>query len=430
MKRIISGKLARSAKLLSTASKFAVNEIRKKIQDPSLVNPEYLALLQINEFVKALDSLKGFPMKIGQLLSLDTTGMIPPQVREILEKLQNKATSVDHAQMRQVFLQQLGEKAGELEVDWRSIASASIGQVYLAKIKQTQQEIVLKIQYPEIEHSLEGDMFLLKKLTPVMSKLTGRQVDLTELFNELSVMFKMEIDYEREASMLEKYSALTQENTFLKVPKVFKEYSAKKIVAMEYISGRTFTDWFKDNPPMEQKRQIAHEMIELFFHELFKWRLVQTDPNFANFLIAEDGRLILLDFGATMEYSPEFVVKYRSLLQALFVQDRTRVIQESIDFELLDARESEEAKEAYYKMVMVAVGPFLSTSRFSFGSTDYAEQSKLTALSFVKAAKFTPPPRHLLFLHRKLGGLYSLLQRLNVDIELGTYWKRWIEKLD
>ncbi len=420
-------KFFRSAKLLTAAGRYAVGEIAQKYKTEQSTKVNEAIFKRAAKLVQSLDQLKGFPLKVGQLLSLDTTGILPDEIRQIFEKLQNQATPIDQEIMKKVLNDQLGAKINELDINWSPIASASLGQVYSAKTKDN-KSIVLKIQYPGIEHSLDGDLLVIKKITPLITAMTGKKVDLSGVFDELSEMFNREIDYEREAKMLAHFYNLAKDSKQWRVPKLYEEFCSSKVIAMEFLEGKSITEWIASSPNQNEKEKMAAQAIDLFCCELFEWNIVQTDPNFANFLIMDDGRLGLLDFGASMEFGQGFVEKYRSLLLALKKGDASEVIKLSIDFELLDSRESDKAKETYLKMVEVSVRPFLENGVFKFRDESYIELTKNVSLDFIRETKFSPPPKHLIFLHRKLGGIYSLLHRLDVELDLKPFWARWIER--
>lgn len=420
-------KFLRSAKLLSAAGRYAVGEIAQKYKTEHSARVNEALFKRAAKLVESLDQLKGFPLKVGQLLSLDTTGILPDEIRKIFEKLQNQATPIDQDIMKKVLNDQLGSKITDLEINWTPIASASLGQVYSAKTKDN-KSIVLKIQYPGIENSLDGDLLVIKKLSPLITAMTGKKVDLTGVFDELSEMFNREIDYVREAKMLTRFSTLAQDSNQWRVPILYPEYCSSKVIAMETLSGKSISQWIENSPTQVEKEKLAAKAIDLFCCELFKWNIVQTDPNFANFLVLDDGRLGLLDFGASMEFGQGFVEKYRSLLLALKKGDANEVIRLSIDFDLLDRRESEKAKETYLKMVEVSVRPFLEDGAFKFRDESYIELTKNVSMDFIRETKFSPPPKHLIFLHRKLGGIYSLLHRLDVELDLKPFWDKWIER--
>jgi aarF domain-containing kinase len=138
-------------------------------------------------------------------------------------------------------------------------------------------------------------------------------------------------------------------------------------------------------------------------------------------------RIVLLDFGATVEYELEFRRGHIDLLRCVATGSRRRIVEEGIGFGLIDKRESTASFELFVEMLLVSVDPFQSTNQpFAFGDAGYAARSLQIVKRFVKSLRYSPPPRRLLFLHRKLGGVFHLLKRLGVQMNLSPYWERMV----
>lgn len=172
-------------------------------------------------------------------------------------------------------------------------------------------------------------------------------------------------------------------------------------------------------------------MLDLYFHEFFEWGLVQTDPNWANFLIddrREQLNLVLLDFGASRRYTREFIKKYVRLLKLAAAMDFSSLIDHSIDFGLIDRRESKDAHRAFAELLETAIRPFFSTrngsKHFDFSDQSHALNSNFAAKALSNELVFSPPPYSLVFLHRKLAGVYSILKSLGVQLDVSTYWQK------
>ena len=156
--------------------------------------------------------------------------------------------------------------------------------------------------------------------------------------------------------------------------------------------------------------------------------MVRNRSNFGNFLIQpETQRIVLLDFGATIEYDEVFRRHYIELLQAVEHGERGRIVAAAVTFDLLDPRESDATRELFADMLVNASEPFEAKRQpFVFRDADYASRSREVVEKFVKSLVFTPPPRTLIFLHRKLGGIFQLLRRLDVQLDLTPYWQKMI----
>jgi aarF domain-containing kinase len=136
---------------------------------------------------------------------------------------------------------------------------------------------------------------------------------------------------------------------------------------------------------------------------------------------------VLLDFGATVEYEPAFREGYVALLRCIATGDRRRIVEQGIAFGLLDARESAATRESFADMLVSSVEPFEPRRQpFVFRDDDYSTRSRLVLQRFIGGLRFSPPPRRLIFLHRKLGGIFQLLKRLDIELDLQRYWQQMI----
>lgn len=432
MKKTPSGIFSRSVNLLSMASKIATKEIGNRVavrlggkEEGSLAS----RLDQARIMVEHLSHLKGAAMKAGQLLSLDTSDFLPPEVIEILSKLQSQATPHETQELKGVLLKELGKiKYGQVRnFSDKPIAAASIGQVHLATIGD--QQVAIKIQYPGVADSIDSDLSILKKVAQGFIKVSGKQMDMNETFKEVRDVLKRETDYLQELRSLRAYGDMIRGIRGLVIPTALEEFSTSRILTMSFESGVQIKDWIMSGPPLAQREQVARYILELFCLEFAATGLVQTDPNFGNFLVRENAtapggfELVLLDFGATLEYSKEFRQGYARLLRDLGSNDAEIIFQSAVSFGLLDPRESDESREAFKTMIQVSLEPFdASKQPFRFTDPDFEKRTRDANIAFSRTLVYSPPPRQLLFLHRKLGGIFNLVKKMGVNLDLRPYW--------
>ena len=196
---------------------------------------------------------------------------------------------------------------------------------------------------------------------------------------------------------------------------------------MSWENGVGIDSWMRSGPSLERRQKIAHALLDLFCREFFEWGLVQTDPNFANFLIGPDDALVLLDFGATLRYEDEFRVRYRNFLGAIASLDSAKIIAEGQAFGLISEKESDEAQRLFAELLMNSIEPFFASKQpFQFDDADYAKRSREIGTRFARELKFSPPPQRILFLHRKLGGIFNFVKKLDVKLDLTPYWKKMV----
>ncbi len=414
------------------ASKIATKEIGDRVSSRLGGKVEGSLASRIDQariVVEHLSHLKGAAMKAGQLLSLDTSDFLPPEVIEILSKLQSQATPHETQELRAVLLKELGKiKYGQIRNFSESpIAAASIGQVHRATIDGL--DVAIKIQYPGVADSIDSDLTILKKVAQGFIAVSGKRMDMNETFKEVREVLKKETDYLQELQSLHSYSNMIRGIPGLVIPSAFENFTTSRVLTMSFESGLQIRDWILSNPPLAEREQIAKYVLELFCLEFAATGLVQTDPNFGNFLVrsnrtAPSGvELVLLDFGATLEYSRDFRAGYARLLRDLGSNDTERIFQSAVGFGLLDPRESEESRQAFKTMIKVSLEPFDPTKQpFRFTDPDFEKRTRDANIAFSRTLVYSPPPRQLLFLHRKLGGIFNLVKKMGVNLDLRPYW--------
>lgn len=423
----------RSRELLSLAAGVAGHELRGRVRARLTSSVEKLAtsevatrIAQAQLMAESLGRLKGAFMKAGQLLSIDASDVLPPEAQQILAQLQGQAEPVSFAVIRGVLEEELGDRLDALvDLEETAAAAASIGQVHRGRAHGI--PVAVKVQYPGIADSIDADLALVQKVAQGWLTASRRRIDLEGTFEELRTILHLEADYDRERAHLERFGALLAGDPRFVVPQSIPRLSSRRVLTMTWEDGVPLGAWLASAPPAEARRAVAEAMLDLFCLELFTWGLVQTDPNFGNFLVRpETGEIVLLDFGATLAYDARFRADYVQMLRALATGDERRVVEVGIAHGLLDARESEETRATFAAMMRLAMEPFVSGGAFAFSDPDYTARSQQLGMRFVESLRHSAPPRHLLFLHRKLGGLFQLCKRLDVTMDLGPVWARMI----
>ena len=170
-------------------------------------------------------------------------------------------------------------------------------------------------------------------------------------------------------------------------------------------------------------------LLELLFRELFEFGMIQTDPNFANFLYNPvTQQLGLLDFGATRRYPDTVIEAYRGLLKSALCEDHAAMSEsaQAIGYFKEDIHAHQRA--AVMELFVLATEPARTRGRFDFGASDLAGRIRDAgmALSFEQGYWHTPPA-DAVFLHRKLGGLYLLAARLRAKVEVRAILERYLQ---
>ncbi len=421
MSKIPTSLFGRGTKLFGLASKIAIEEVSSRLKTWEDEKDKLKSKVQMaQDIVKTLSQLKGASMKLGQLISLDLGDYFPPEILKILEQLHHQSTFISYDKIEKILREELSDKFSHLtDISEKPIAAASIGQVHRAKLNG--KDVVIKVQYPGVAESIPSDLKLLEVIIKQLSFLQGKSMDLDSFFEEVKDVLVKEADYRNECQMHLTYKENLKDSPYA-VPTPYPEYSTGKILTQEFMEGLSFMKWIESNPSIEVKNHIADLLMKLYLEEVFQHGMVQTDPNPGNFLIGPKDEIVLLDFGAVKKYEQSFIDGYRTVLIASYHRDEPKIIEESIKLGLLDAREGQDVRDIYLRMMEFLVQPFRVDESFDFTDKDFFNKSRDLSWEISKRCKYSPPPKELLFVHRKLAGIFVFIKKLEVKIKLKDYW--------
>jgi predicted unusual protein kinase regulating ubiquinone biosynthesis (AarF/ABC1/UbiB family) len=420
------GRLDRLAHLGGLAGRVAggmVAEGLRQVARGNLPRPGDLLLTPANarRVADTLAELRGAAMKVGQLLSMDAGDILPVELAALLARLRADACPMPMSEVVGVLEGSLGEgwEKGFSRFSFTPMAAASIGQVHAA-VTLGGRRLALKIQYPGIRESIDSDVDNVARLLS-MARLVPDGLDLLPLLEEAKRQLHEEADYLREATHLKRFAALLADDPRFLVPGVDQCYTRSDILAMDFVEGEPIESLA--SAPQATRDRAVGLLLELLFRELFEFRLVQTDPNFANFLFdAETGQLGLLDFGATRFYSDTVVEAYRALLGAA-LRGNSKAMAESahaIGYFRDDIHENQ--RRAVIELFVLATEPARVRGLFDFGTSKLAARIRDAGMALsVQQGYWHTPPADAVFLHRKLGGLYLLAARLRAKVNVRAF---------
>lgn len=378
-------------------------------------------LLTPANFKRVTDQLahmRGAAMKMGQLLSMDSGELLPAELTELLARLRANANPMPAKQLSQVLRQELGEDWQQHFADFsfKPMAAASIGQVHQA-YHDNGDKLAVKIQYPGVKASIDSDVDNVASLLK-LSGLIPAEVEYQSLLTEAKKQLKNEADYLQEAHYLQRYRQYLASDAAFLVPEVYPALSSANILIMSYVAGEPIETL--QAAPQAERDRVLGLMFSLFFRELFEFKLVQTDPNFANYLYnRQSQQLVLLDFGACRDYSEQISTGYRALFASACDNDRAGMEQGLTKIGFFSQNILAAQKTAVLNLVELACEPLRQSSAFDFGLSDLALRLRQagTALS-MQQNYWHSPPADALFLHRKIAGLYLLAARIGARVNV------------
>jgi predicted unusual protein kinase regulating ubiquinone biosynthesis (AarF/ABC1/UbiB family) len=366
-----------------------------------------------------LARLRGGAMKLGQMLSLQGEDLLPPEFAQALSILRAKAAPMPLGQLRGVLGREYGkgwEQRFE-DFDYQPIAAASIGQVHRARTKDG-RDLALKIQYPGIARSIRSDVDNLATLLRLLDVLPG-DADISAITAEAARQLGQEADYLAEADFLERYAELVADEPRLLLPRVHRDLTTARVLAMDYMQGEPL-DTLAETEVAQSTRDAIGTLLErLMFRELFEFRTMQTDPNFANYLWQPDtGKVVLLDFGATIRFEPAFVDEYSRITRAVIDGDRAGVARHAVAIGYAAEDDSRERVEATTDLIMLVCEPLRHAGRYDFAASDLPARSRELGFDLaIRQGLLRTPPPETMFLHRKLVGSFLMLARIGARVD-------------
>ena len=251
-----------------------------------------------NQLFNVLGELKGGAMKVGQALSV-LEAAIPEEFgepyREALTKLQKDAPPLSAPKVHRVLDGQLGTKWRDRfqSFDDEPVASASIGQVHRG-VWRDGRDVAVKIQYPGADEALRADLKTMRRLTGILKQLAPG-ADVQGVVDELIERTEMELDYRLEANNQRAFAKAYEGHPHFAIPHIVG--SAPKVVVSEWVEGKPLADIIRDGT-REERDLAGTRLFELTFDAPARVGLMHGDAHPGNFMLRDDGRLVVIDFGA------------------------------------------------------------------------------------------------------------------------------------
>ena len=376
---------------------------------------------QTRRFTDRLARMRGAVMKVGQLMSMDGADVFTPEAAEIMSALRERAEPMPMSQLAAVLDAEYGNgwERRFRRFEFSPVASASIGQVHRAETRDGRR-LALKIQFPGVRESIDGDIDNLALLVRTLGMMPAG-LDPTPYFEGARRQLHQEADYVAEADALEVYGARVGDDPDLSVPRVHRDLSTQRILAMDFADGVPVDRLAQSVYSREERDRAAALLTHLAMREVFDFGLVQSDPNFGNYLYqVSTRRIVLLDFGAALPVSSNLTGDYRRLARALIADDLDAIRMASVDLGYVGAKDPDRQVERLIDLLRLAGEPLRRGGRYDFGVSDLFERVYARGRElFYSGAFSTMPAPETLFLHRKFMGAFMLCRRLRARLDLG-----------
>ena len=309
----------------------------------------------------ALEEMGPAYVKFGQMLS-NRNDILPEEMISELQKLQDKV-EIQEVDIRKKLAEELNIIPEEYfqSIDEEPMASASIGQVFRAVLKNG-EKVVLKVRRDNIDTIVETDLVIMKDMAKFLEKydVNAKNINLLYIVETFENMLKKELSLTNERKNMERFENNFKENEHIHVPVVYKELSNNRILCMEFIEGIKITDKEKIEKTGFNPKEIASLGLELYIKQVMKYGFFHADPHPGNIFLGKDGKLIFIDFGAMGTLYPYEIELLEELTLNFLQKDVKKMIatikELALDYNISDEKRLE---RGFYDILSMVDGTSL-----------------------------------------------------------------------
>lgn len=408
-KKIPEGRFGRLARLSGLAARTGASLLFSKQGASAAV-----------QAAEVLGNLRGIAAKVGQMASY-VDGVVPDEHRAsyetALRSLRSAAPRSSSAAIRAVIEEDLGAPIAELFAEWDDlpVASASIGQVHRAVLVGG-REVAVKVQHPGISGAVESDLKNAGILEGMAIAFGGRKLNAGAMLDEVKQRFREELDYVLEAERQRSFLALHQGDPTIRVPAVIDDRSSRRVLTTEFVRGVTLEEAAESSPALRRA------WAETLWRFVFKGNLVggafNADPHPGNYLFQPDGQITFLDFGCVQPIAGKRLTDAVEVHRAALLADEAAFARASAVILETRGGRYEELAVAYSRRCFDPIfdRPYRITREYVASLVQGVKDLAMEART-MKADEIAPLPPGILFMNRLQFGFYSVLARLDVEVD-------------
>jgi len=375
----------------------------------------------------AFEELGATFVKLAQILST-RSDIIPEEFINEFEKLQSNATPFPFAHVDRIIAEDLKAPADQIfaEFEQTPFAAASIAQVHRAKLRANTgrgEDVVVKVQRPHIAQTVETDLNILFALAKLIERriAESRLYNPTGLINEFAQSIRRELDFTTEGANTDYFYRNYETSQILKIPKVYWEFSSRRILTLEEIQGVKIDDINALSEAGLDREKVALNCLEIFFDQIFNHGFFHADPHPGNLLVCFDGSIGLVDFGMVGRISGDMLRYITSWFFALLNRDVDQIVKIYLRMGIL----GDDTNVAQLKMEMADFLDRIFSMPLNKISIAGLIEESLSASIRHKIQM----PANVLMLGKTIVTVESLVTRLYPDFDVLSFGKPYAAKL-
>lgn len=379
------------------------------------------------KMVERSKELRGAFMKLVQMLSM-RDDILPAEALQVLSVVQSSVPPMDYALIRKQIIRELGHPPDELFASFEreAFAAASLGQVHKARLKRG-TEVVVKVQYPGVETTVDQDLRNVKALLEVFT-LIGRDVmrqkiDPSDVYREVEERLHEELDYVNEAKNIALFQKMFRDDDEVVIPDVYPDLSSRRVLTMSLVEGYPFTDVLSPGVDQSLKDWVALKYFRVLWRQIFEYGVLHTDPHPGNYLVTYHPKLAILDFGSIRIFPEEIRKAYHQLAKAILARDKLTMADCFVRLGFLDPDDN---PEPLVRIMYVMFEPVLEDRVYNPRDFNSVEKTMQIA-SIGLENRIFKAVGHRVFLARALMGLDAYVKQFGTVTNWHREFKRCVE---
>ena len=293
---------------------------------------------EVSDLRYAMEELGPAFIKLGQLLAT-RPDMVGNEIADDLKMLRDNTPITPFEEIREVIEGELGQPLEEVysEFNEEPLGSASIGQVYKAKLKENDMEVAVKVQKPGIYDVIVPDVKILNRLAGTIDKHVSksRTYNLPAMAKEFERSIFKELDYMEEVRNIGKIRTNFQDVEYIKIPEVYPQYCTSKLINMELIKGYEVPDLYGKEVEGINNAEIAQYGCQSYLKQVLLDGFFHADPHPGNLFVTPDNRLCYIDFGMMGVVNDEFRANFAQLVLLLLDGNSRHLIKQMLYMKII-----------------------------------------------------------------------------------------------
>jgi predicted unusual protein kinase regulating ubiquinone biosynthesis (AarF/ABC1/UbiB family) len=375
------------------------------------------SLRSAERFYNIAVTRQGLLIKLGQIIG-SRPDLIPDEYIHTLSRLQDAVPPRPFPRIKRRVEKAIGRPLEDVfsEFDETAIASASLAQVHKARLKDG-RVVAVKVQYPGIEAIVEGDLRNVRFLLRVLAQFE-RNLDFGPIIEEMNMNVPQELDFINEGHNAELIAKNFANRDDVIVPKIYWEYTNRRVLVMEFVEGIKVTDVATMHRVGIDPQAVAQLVTDAYCEQLYLHGMFHADPHPGNLLVqrGKNGNpvLVMLDFGLCRQYDDQFRIGYARMVNAMMRWDIPAMIQ---GFKEIGVN----VKNPDDPLTYVELGrAFMEVSKpgTAYADADLTAEANDRVNAAIRANPITGIPKELLLIMRVTGLLSGLGKHLDSRVDV------------